>query len=118
VRFLYQVPPIAICPTHQNVLSSDFVDKNSNSTFVSSSKVLKLELCLKISLLNIKLIDIALGQMKESVNEHLKVLDEAIKLLDDKGYCLTMDDQFEVRQTLVKLRKKCRLRSRLRLKLL
>jgi len=33
----------------------------------------------KMSHSNIKLIEIALGQMKESVNEHVKVLGEAIK---------------------------------------
>jgi len=108
VHFLYQEPPIAICPTHPNVLSSDFVDKYSNSTFVSSSKVLKLELCLKMSHLNIKLIDIALGQMKESLNEHVKVLDDAINRLELKGSWLLTSEQQKVRQSLIQLRNKMR----------
>jgi len=85
-----------------------FVDKYSNSTFVSSSKVLKLELCLKMSHLNIKLIDIALGQMKESLNEHVKVLDEAINRLELKGSWLLTSEQQKVRQSLIQLRNKMR----------
>jgi len=58
--------------------------------------------CLKMSHLNIEFINdikIALRQMNESLNEHVKVLDEAIKLLDEK------QGQDKLRELLIQLRK-------------